>query len=98
MDSTVVEDLRIAVLGLGEAGGAIARDLVAAGARVHGYDPKVPAPPGVVDTGSEAEAAAGSDLVLSVNSASAAVDALRAGLAGTPPAACGPTSTPRLPE
>ncbi|WP_405923135.1 DUF1932 domain-containing protein [Streptomyces sp. NBC_00035] len=85
MDSTVVEDLRIAVLGLGEAGGAIARDLVAAGARVHGYDPKVPAPPGVVDTGSEAEAAAGSDLVLSVNSASAAVDALRAGLAGTPP-------------
>ncbi|WP_406357174.1 DUF1932 domain-containing protein [Streptomyces sp. NBC_00658] len=85
MDSTVVEDLRIAVLGLGEAGGAIARDLVAAGARVRGYDPKVPAPPGVVNTGSEAEAAAGSGLVLSVNSASAAVDALRAGLAGTPP-------------
>ncbi|WP_210584511.1 NAD(P)-dependent oxidoreductase [Streptomyces sp. GESEQ-35] len=85
MISNAVEDLRIAVLGLGEAGGAIAGDLVAAGARVRGYDPKVSAPPGVVDTGSEAEAAAGSDLVLSVNSASDAVDALRAGLAGASP-------------
>ncbi|MET9915298.1 DUF1932 domain-containing protein [Streptomyces sp. NPDC006476] len=80
-----VGDLRIAVLGLGEAGGAIARDLVAAEARVRGYDPAVPAPEGVTDTGSEAEAAEGSDIVLSVNSASAAVDALRAGLAGTAP-------------
>ena len=32
--------LRIAVLGLGEAGSEIARDLVAAGADVRGYDPK----------------------------------------------------------
>ncbi|MFC7260607.1 hypothetical protein [Streptomyces lutosisoli] len=76
MGSTPVQGPRIAVLGLGEAGGAIAGDLVAAGARVRGYDPKVPAPPGVMDTVSEAEAARGSDLVLSVNSASAAVDAL----------------------
>jgi 3-hydroxyisobutyrate dehydrogenase-like beta-hydroxyacid dehydrogenase len=72
----------IAVLGLGEAGGALARDLVAAGAVVRGYDPAVTAPDGVLDTGSEAEAAAGADLVLSVNSASAAVGALRAGLSG----------------
>jgi 3-hydroxyisobutyrate dehydrogenase-like beta-hydroxyacid dehydrogenase len=72
----------IAVLGLGEAGSALARDLVAAGAVVRGYDPAVTATGGVLDTGSEAEAAAGADLVLSVNSASVAVDALIAGLTG----------------
>ncbi|MBO0875812.1 MAG: NAD(P)-dependent oxidoreductase, partial [Pseudonocardia sp.] len=72
----------VAVLGLGEAGSALARDLVAAGAVVRGYDPAVTATDGVLDTGSEAEAASGADLVLSVNSAAAAVDALRAGLAG----------------
>ncbi|MFJ3799851.1 DUF1932 domain-containing protein [Streptomyces sp. NPDC090088] len=82
---TGTEGLRVAVLGLGEAGGAIADDLAAAGARVRGYDPRVPAPHGVVGTGSEAEAATGSDLVLSVNSASDALDALRAGLAGAAP-------------
>jgi 3-hydroxyisobutyrate dehydrogenase-like beta-hydroxyacid dehydrogenase len=70
----------IAVLGLGEAGGALARDLVTAGAVVRGYDPAVAATDGVVDTGSEAEAAEGADLVLSVNSATAAVDALKAGV------------------
>ncbi|WP_410633208.1 DUF1932 domain-containing protein [Amycolatopsis sp. cmx-4-83] len=42
---------------------------------------------GVILTGSEAEAADGADLVLSVNSASAALDALRAGLAGLRPGA-----------
>ncbi len=72
----------IAVLGLGEAGGALARDLVAAGAVVRGYDPAVTAADGVLDTGSEADAARGADVVLSVNSASAAAGALRAGLAG----------------
>ncbi|MEV6830020.1 DUF1932 domain-containing protein [Amycolatopsis sp. NPDC051102] len=77
----------IAVLGLGEAGGAFARDLVAAGVTVRGYDPAAPAPDGVVATGSEAEAARGADLVLSVNSASAALDALVAGLAGFGPGA-----------
>jgi 3-hydroxyisobutyrate dehydrogenase-like beta-hydroxyacid dehydrogenase len=72
----------IAVLGLGEAGSALARDLVAAGAVVRGYDPAVAAVEGVVATGSEAEAAEGADLVLSVNSAAAAVGALEAGLTG----------------
>ncbi|MEU0533324.1 NAD(P)-dependent oxidoreductase [Amycolatopsis tolypomycina] len=72
----------IAVLGLGEAGGALARDLVTAGAVVRGYDPAVPTAEGIVSTGSEAEAAQGADLILSVNSASAALDALEAGLAG----------------
>jgi 3-hydroxyisobutyrate dehydrogenase-like beta-hydroxyacid dehydrogenase len=47
--------LVIAVLGLGEAGSVIARDLVAAGADVRGYDPAVAAEPGITDTGSEAE-------------------------------------------
>lgn len=77
----------IAVLGLGEAGSLIARDLVAAGAVVRGYDPAVSAPAGITDTGSEAEAAEGADLVLSVNSSKAAVGALRAGLRGTRPGA-----------
>ena len=38
--------LTVAVLGLGEAGAAIAGDLAAAGARVRGYDPAVPPRPG----------------------------------------------------
>jgi 3-hydroxyisobutyrate dehydrogenase-like beta-hydroxyacid dehydrogenase len=74
--------LVIAVLGLGEAGSLIARDLAATGAVVRGYDPAVRAPDGIVDTASEADAASGADLVLSVNSAEAAVEAFRAGLGG----------------
>ncbi|MFI0479065.1 DUF1932 domain-containing protein [Actinomadura sp. 9N215] len=72
----------VAVLGLGEAGSAIAADLVAAGAVVRGYDPVVPAPPHVVGAGGEAAAADGADLVLSLNSAHDAAGALRAGVAG----------------
>ena len=75
----------VAVLGLGEAGGAFARDLVRAGATVRGYDPAVAAPEGVVPARDEADAATGADLVLSVNRASAAEDALRAGLRGVSP-------------
>ena len=66
----------IAVLGFGEAGSLLTRDLVAAGASVRGFDPAVPAPAGVTEAGSDAEAAAGADLVLSVNSAKEAVAAL----------------------
>jgi 3-hydroxyisobutyrate dehydrogenase-like beta-hydroxyacid dehydrogenase len=76
------QTLVIAVLGLGEAGSVIAGDLAAAGARVRGYDPAVTATGPVLDTGSEAEAARGAHLVLSVNSAKSAVDALKAGLPG----------------
>jgi 3-hydroxyisobutyrate dehydrogenase-like beta-hydroxyacid dehydrogenase len=72
----------IAVLGLGEAGSVIARDLATAGARVRGYDPAVTATGPVLDTASEAEAARGAHLVLSVNSAKAAAGALKAGLRG----------------
>ncbi|GAA2684846.1 NAD(P)-dependent oxidoreductase [Actinoplanes palleronii] len=91
----------IAVLGLGEAGGLIAADLVAAGATVRGYDPRQAPPAGVVVTGSDAEACTGADVVLSVNSAADALDALRASLP-----ACAPgtvwadlnTATPGLKE
>jgi len=76
------QTLVIAVLGLGEAGSVIARDLAAAGVCVRGYDPAVPAAEPVLDTASEADAARGAHLVLSVNSAKAAVGALQAGLAG----------------
>jgi 3-hydroxyisobutyrate dehydrogenase-like beta-hydroxyacid dehydrogenase len=71
----------IAVLGFGEAGSLLARDLVAAGATVRGFDPKVPPPPGVTGASSDAEAVTGAGLVLSVNSASEAVAALEASLA-----------------
>jgi 3-hydroxyisobutyrate dehydrogenase-like beta-hydroxyacid dehydrogenase len=77
----------IAVLGLGEAGSLLASDLVAAGAAVRGFDPKVPAPPGVTGAGSDAEAVAGASLVLSVNSASDAVDALEASVGALRPGA-----------
>jgi 3-hydroxyisobutyrate dehydrogenase-like beta-hydroxyacid dehydrogenase len=75
----------IAVLGLGEAGGAIARDLHRAGAHVRGYDPRVTAPDGVFDAADAAEACAGADIVLSVNSAADARDALAQGLPGCAP-------------
>lgn len=77
----------VAVLGLGDAGRAIAADLLAAGAVVHGYDPDptavADAPGGVIMCEDVAEAARGADAVLSVNSSAAALDALRGGLAGT---------------
>ena len=59
----------IAVLGLGEAGSAIALDLVAAGADVRGFDPRVPAPPGVAPRTDDADAVRDAELVLSLNSA-----------------------------
>ena len=77
----------IAVLGFGEAGSLLARDLAAAGAAVRGFDPKVPAPAGVTDTDSDAAAVAGASLVLSVNSASEAVAALEASLGALRPGA-----------
>ncbi len=74
--------LTVAVLGLGEAGGTIARDLVAAGARVRGYDPAVPAPPGVTAATSDADACQGAGLVLSLTTAGEAEKALDQALPG----------------
>jgi 3-hydroxyisobutyrate dehydrogenase-like beta-hydroxyacid dehydrogenase len=77
--------LTIAVLGLGEAGGHFARDLVKAGALVRGYDPRVTATDGVLDHPDATSACRGADLVLSVNSAADALDALAQGLPGCAP-------------
>ncbi|SOD98358.1 DUF1932 domain-containing protein [Blastococcus haudaquaticus] len=77
--------LRVAVLGLGEAGSEIARDLVAAGADVVGYDPLAITVDGVRSRGSEAEAVADADLVLSVNSSHDAMTALENALPGLRP-------------
>jgi 3-hydroxyisobutyrate dehydrogenase-like beta-hydroxyacid dehydrogenase len=77
----------IALLGLGEAGAEIARDLVALGADVRGYDPRVTPPPGVLPRPDEATAVADADLVLSVNSAADAPVALRNALPRLQPGA-----------
>ncbi|WP_018466289.1 NAD(P)-dependent oxidoreductase [Calidithermus timidus] len=67
--------LRVAVLGLGEAGGAIAQDLLGAGAEMVGYDPlPEKGPPGIRRAASEAEAAQGAGVVLSVNWARVALE------------------------
>jgi 3-hydroxyisobutyrate dehydrogenase-like beta-hydroxyacid dehydrogenase len=75
---------RIAVLGLGEAGSEIARDLVAAGADVRGYDPKGIVVDGVQARGSECEAVADADVVLSLNSSHDAMTALENALPALP--------------
>lgn len=75
----------IAVLGLGEAGSAISRDLVAAGADVRGYDPEGIVVEGVAPRASEAAAVAGAGLVLSVNSSHDAMTALLNAVPGLRP-------------
>ena len=74
--------LTVAVLGLGEAGGEIARGLAAAGVRVRGFDPVKAAPPGVEAATGDADACRGADLVLSLTTAAEAEGALRAVLTG----------------
>jgi 3-hydroxyisobutyrate dehydrogenase-like beta-hydroxyacid dehydrogenase len=65
----------VAVLGIGEAGGRLARDLIAAGVFVHGWDPDPPAiPEGVVFAANNPAAVIGADIVLSVNWASVAIE------------------------
>ncbi len=71
----------VAVLGLGEAGGAIAADLVEAGLAVQAWDPDPSVmPAGVRLAKNDHEAIAGSDLILSVNLASVALEAARSAL------------------
>jgi 3-hydroxyisobutyrate dehydrogenase-like beta-hydroxyacid dehydrogenase len=77
----------IAVLGLGEAGSHIAADLCAAGAVVRGFDPRVPAGPGVISCADDADACRGADVVLSLTTAHEAVGALKASLPGLATAA-----------
>ena len=77
--------LRVALLGLGEAGSAIALDLLAAGADVRGYDPAVTPPAGVSPRADEADAVRDADVVLSANSSHDAVTALTNALRGLRP-------------
>lgn len=73
--------LRVAVLGLGEAGGRIAADLAAAGAEVRGFDPDPARDVASISRAPDpASAAGGCDVVLSVNTARAALDAAAAAL------------------
>jgi 3-hydroxyisobutyrate dehydrogenase-like beta-hydroxyacid dehydrogenase len=66
--------MEVAVLGLGEAGGRIAADLVAAGCAVRGWDP-ARRPAGIRNAASDREAVSGADVVLSINAAAVALDA-----------------------
>jgi 3-hydroxyisobutyrate dehydrogenase-like beta-hydroxyacid dehydrogenase len=66
--------LDVAVLGLGEAGGRIAADLVAAGCAVRGWDP-ARRPEAIVNAASDREAVRGADVVLSINNAAVALGA-----------------------
>lgn len=85
------ETLRVAVLGLGEAGTAFAADLVGAGADVSVFDPRTDVgadlPAAVRRAASIAAAVSGVDLVLSLTTAavaeSVAAEALRAMRPGT---------------
>ncbi len=72
----------IAVLGLGEAGGTIAADLVAAGATVRGFDPRLSAGSGIYRCRSDHEAATGADVVIALTSAHEAEETLRLSLEG----------------
>jgi 3-hydroxyisobutyrate dehydrogenase-like beta-hydroxyacid dehydrogenase len=69
--------MKVAVLGLGEAGSALAADLARSGDDVHGYDPgPVPTPAGVKRRDTPEAVVAGCSLVLAVTAASRAGDAL----------------------
>ena len=67
--------LRVAVLGLGEAGGTLAAGLADAGCVVRGWDPVADPPSGVEHAESPAEAVVAADLVLSLATAAHAVEA-----------------------
>jgi 3-hydroxyisobutyrate dehydrogenase-like beta-hydroxyacid dehydrogenase len=79
--------LVVAVLGLGEAGSAIAADLAAAGAVVRGFDPRVVPGPGVTGCASDADACRGAAVVVSLVCAHEAEGALWAALPAIGPGA-----------
>lgn len=72
----------IALLGLGEAGSNFATDLASSGVTVRAFDPKVPAPDNIVACASDAGAARGAGLILSLTSAHDALEALQEALPG----------------
>lgn len=65
------------MLGLGEAGAALAADLLDAGARVIGFDPRAGAGKAIPRADSAAAAVADADVVLSVNAAEVAAGVAR---------------------
>jgi 3-hydroxyisobutyrate dehydrogenase-like beta-hydroxyacid dehydrogenase len=87
------------VLGVGEAGGAIAADLVTAGAEVRAWDPLPREVAGLTLSASAADAVDGADVVLSLNTASAALGAARSAAGALRPGAVYAdlnTAAPRL--
>lgn len=79
MVDDIVDNPRIAVIGLGEAGEAIATDLAAAGAHVTGWDPAVVRPPDGVRMAESAEAAAeGARALLCLTAAGPSLEVARA--------------------
>jgi 3-hydroxyisobutyrate dehydrogenase-like beta-hydroxyacid dehydrogenase len=65
----------IAILGIGEAGGTLARDLIAKGVQVRGWDPEPRnLPEGLDFAASNPAAVSGAELVLSLNWASVAIE------------------------
>jgi 3-hydroxyisobutyrate dehydrogenase-like beta-hydroxyacid dehydrogenase len=68
----------IAVLGLGEAGAAIASDIARSGNRVIGFDPVRPAPDGIESAASAPDAAAAAAVVVSVNASAVALEVAEA--------------------
>ncbi|MEM7344753.1 MAG: NAD(P)-binding domain-containing protein [Chloroflexota bacterium] len=67
--------MKIAILGLGEAGRTIAADLIAAKIAVSGWDPAPQdLPEGLIFAASNAEAVAQADLILSINLADVATE------------------------
>ncbi|MBO3746614.1 NAD(P)-dependent oxidoreductase [Streptosporangiaceae bacterium NEAU-GS5] len=81
--------MRVAILGLGEAGRRYAADLAAAGRQVVGYDPApVPTPPGVTRALSISAAVTGADLVVSLTGGRHAVSAAAEAAAALSPTAC----------
>jgi 3-hydroxyisobutyrate dehydrogenase-like beta-hydroxyacid dehydrogenase len=76
----------VRMLGLGEAGGKIAADLVAAGVDVHGFDPAVASvPEGVTRADDAATAVAGGSLVLAATTGATAVAAAESVLSSLGP-------------
>jgi 3-hydroxyisobutyrate dehydrogenase-like beta-hydroxyacid dehydrogenase len=91
------DPLVVGVLGLGEAGSAIAAGLSAAGAVVRGFDPRVPAGRGVTGCADDADACRGAAVVVSLTCAHEAEGALVAApdLEGRQPATvAGTTARP----
>ena len=86
--SSTTEGPTFAVLGLGEAGGRLAADLSAAGARVRGYDPDDSRGEGIADRAPDpVSAVAERDVVLSLTGAAVALEAARSALPGLRPGA-----------